>query len=63
MAVRRHLKTLSSHRMNDVIILPMMTITLRQAIESAIADFIQCHRLEANTEVMCEAIILAVDYG
>ncbi len=36
---------------------------MHQAIESAIADFIQCHRLEASTKAMCEAIILAVDYG
>lgn len=53
--------TLPPYRMNDIIITP--EVTLSQAIENAVSDYICCHQLQPNTEAMCKAIMLAVDYG
>ena len=44
-------------------IIPGWLIPFDQAAAEAIHDYIQSHRIYENVQALCEALIMAVDYG
>lgn len=44
-------------------IIPGWLIPFDQAAAEAIHDYVHSHRIHENVQALCEAIILAVDYG
>ena len=43
--------------------IPGRLIPFNQAAAEAIHDYVHSHRIHENVQALCEAIILAVDYG